>query len=77
MGIIADALGVPITLSRRAEGSSRGAALLALEGLGVSAPPPAPTGPTIAPDPARHTVHRAALARHRRLYDNVVGPGLS
>src|SRR5712692_7041932 len=75
--IVADVLGVPLTLCGDPEASSRGAALLALEALGAPPPPPLPAGATIVPDPGRHGVYRAARERQRRLYDNVVGPPLS
>lgn len=75
MGIVADALGVPITPSTETEGSSRGAALLASEALGLIpsvAAAPAGAGPAIQPDPGRHARYRAGLARHRQLYDLLV-----
>ena len=75
--IMADVLGVPLTLCGDPEASIRGAALLALEALGAPPPPPLPPGATIVPDPGRHGVYRAARERQRRLYDNVVGPPLS
>jgi gluconokinase len=74
-GIMADALGRPVTTSAIQEASSRGAALLALERLGeleVEAAE-APLGETFEPDPERHEVYRDALARQRRLYDAVLG----
>lgn len=64
--ILADALGRPVLLSAEREETSRGAALMALERLGVlpeaeaGAPPAADT---CAPDPARHARYRAARAR--------------
>jgi gluconokinase len=74
-GIIADVLGVPLTPSTETEGSSRGAALLASEALGLIpslAAAPAGTGPPVQPDPARHARYRSGLARHRQLYDLLV-----
>jgi gluconokinase len=74
-GIMADVLGVPLTPSTEAEGSSRGAALLASEALGLIpsiAAVPSGTGPAVQPDPARHARYRAGLARHRQLYDLLV-----
>lgn len=73
--IMADALGVPLTPSTEAEGSSRGAALLASEALGLIPSleaVPAGTGPAIPPDPGRHARYRAGLARHRALYDLLI-----
>jgi gluconokinase len=72
--IIADALGVPIVLADEPEASSRGAALLALEALGAPAPPRAPTGPVVEPDPAHHDRYRIARKRQDRLYESVVPP---
>lgn len=73
--ITADVLGVPLTPSAEAEGSSRGAALLASEALGLVPAldaVPARTRPAVLPDGARHARYRAGLARHRRLYDLLV-----
>jgi gluconokinase len=73
--IMADTLGVPLTPSTEAEGSSRGAALLASEALGLIPSidaVPAGTGPVIQPDAARHARYRAGLARHRALYDVLI-----
>jgi gluconokinase len=73
--MMADALGVPLTPSTEAEGSSRGAALLASEALGLIPSldaVAASRGPTIPPDPSRHARYRAGLARHRALYDLLI-----
>jgi gluconokinase len=73
--IMADVLGVPVTPSEEAEASSRGAALLALEGLGAIASieqVAAPAGPPVAPDRERHARYREGLSRHRRLYDALI-----
>jgi gluconokinase len=73
--IMADVLGVALTPSVEAEGSSRGAALLASEALGLIPSleaAPAAVQPAIAPDPARHARYRAGLTRHRQLYDLLV-----
>ena len=73
--IMADTLDRPVTVSGVEEASSRGAALLALEGLGelqIEAAP-APLGETFEPDPDRHEVYREALARQQRLYEAVLG----
>ena len=73
--IMADVLGVPVRPSTEPEASSRGAALLALEALGVlpslDAAPPG-FGPAVRPDPARHARYREGLARHRQLYDTLM-----
>ena len=77
-GIVADVIGVPLTISAEGEASSRGAAVLALEGLGRSVPAAAQAGAgVVLPDPRRHEVYRRGLERQRRLYENVVGPPLS
>jgi len=76
-GIVADVLGVPLALSGELEASSRGAALLALAGIGAPPPPAAALGPTVRPDPGRREVYRRALQSHRRLYETVVGPRMS
>lgn len=74
--IIADSLGRPVTLSRAAEASARGAALLALEALGLLPDIAAAAdllGPTCTPDPDRHAVYRQAIARQQELYARLVG----
>jgi gluconokinase len=73
--IMADVLGVPLTPSTEAEGSSRGAALLACEALGLIPSleaVAAGTGPTIRPDADRHARYRAGLERHQALYDLLI-----
>ena len=74
-GIMADALGRPVTTSGIKEASSRGAALLALERLGALEieTAEAPLGETFDPDPGRHEIYREALARQRHLYEAVLG----
>jgi gluconokinase len=72
--IMADALGRPITLSAVDEGSSRGAALLALEALGHverAEEVEAPLGETFEPDPERTEAYRGALDRQLALYEAV------
>ena len=71
--IIADALGVPVALGRDTEASARGAALLALEALGLPRPAVPPPARILQPDPERHARYRVARERQARLYDNVVG----
>ena len=74
--IVADALGHPLSLSREEEATSRGAALLALDALGIRrlAPSaPAPLGATFVPDPASHARYTEALARQRAL-DRALDP---
>jgi gluconokinase len=67
---LADALGHPLTLASEDEASSRGAALLALEALGVLpdlAAAAGPLGETVRPSPAAHARYRLALERQRQL----------
>jgi len=74
--IVADALGRPVAMSSVAEASARGAALLALEALGVldgAAGLPDFIGPSCEPDPGRHAVYREAGLRQQRLYEKLVG----
>ncbi len=73
--IIADALGRPVVASAEPETTSRGAALLALHALGAIPSPavPAELGSTYDPDPARHTIYQAAIARQRQLYRLLIG----
>jgi gluconokinase len=71
--IVTDALGVPLSLGGDAEASIRGAALLALEALGVPAPAPAAPLRVLRPAPDRHARYRAARLRQDRLYDKIVG----
>jgi gluconokinase len=72
--LLADALGQPLHCAAEGEATGRGAALLALEALGVlrdTAAAPAAIAEVVMPDPARHARYRAALARHRRLDERV------
>ncbi len=73
--MMADALGQIVVASAEREGSSRGAALLALEALGAVPSleeVPAALGRAFEPDPARHERYRAAQERHRRYYRELV-----
>jgi gluconokinase len=68
--MIADALGHAIAWSDESEATSRGAALLALDALGVRpvrAAARTPLGPTFVPDPDRHARYVAALERQAAL----------
>jgi gluconokinase len=70
--IIADALGRPVRLPEESEDTSRGAALVALESLGVLPELTARAsqeGTLLAPRPAAHERHRAAMERQQRLLD--------
>jgi gluconokinase len=68
--LIADALDRPLLVSREAEATSRGVALLALDALGLrplGTPTPVPSGTTFLPDPVAHARSRAALRRQLAL----------
>jgi gluconokinase len=69
--IIADALGRPVAHSGVKEGSSRGAAVRALELLGHE-PGEAPLGDTFEPNRDATEIYRAALERQQALYDRVI-----
>jgi gluconokinase len=69
--IIADTLNTPVYPSHDQEASARGAALLALEALGVIpdvAQVPVHLGPPTLPDAGRGEVYRKAARRQRELY---------
>ena len=72
--IMADALGKPVKLSSVKEASSRGAALLALEALGIQKIEDAgfPLGKTFEPDAKSHETYLRALKRQRSLYEAVL-----
>ena len=72
--IVVDALGVPVEVRESTEASSRGAALLALAGLGAPAPAPEGAGQLFRPDPHRSDLYARARERQARLYGSVVGP---
>ena len=69
--IVADALGRPVAHSGVAEGSSRGAAVMALEALGEQ-PGEAPVGETFEPDAEATETYRAALERQQALYERAL-----
>jgi gluconokinase len=62
--ILADVLGLPVTLSGADEASARGALVLAGADLG-----PAPLGRRLEPRPERTEAYRAARERQHRLYE--------
>ncbi|HYX77443.1 MAG TPA: gluconokinase [Gaiellaceae bacterium] len=70
MQVFADVLGLPLVASAVAEGSARGAAVYALERLGVETGA-APLGKTFEPDPERGEIYAAARDRQRDLYDRL------
>lgn len=72
--ILADALGHPLTVADDDEATSRGAALLALDALGLrplGAAGGPPRGRVVEPDAGRHARYRAALERQRRFDERV------
>jgi len=79
--IIADTLSVAVYPSRDHESSARGAALLALEALGIL-PDIAQVSPSleqpVKPDVEKHAVYRKAAERQQKLYQELLeeGPGL-
>lgn len=79
MQIMADALGTPVHASTEPEASRRGAALLALESLGVLgdvADAPTPLGECFAPRDAYTECYHAARLRQEQLYRLLVTNGL-
>ena len=75
MGMMADVLGRPVVDLGEHEASSRGAALLALEALGLLpdiAAVPTTLGATYEPDAARHARYQDGIARQTHLYDLLV-----
>ena len=69
--IIADALGVSLSPSLEQEASARGAALLALEAMGLLpdvAQVPAHFKPEVKPDAGKYAVYRKGAARQQQLY---------
>lgn len=76
--IMADVLGESILVSAAPEATSRGAALLALESMGVLkalGDAPAPLGKEYTPDPVRSEVYRAATSRQERFYHLLMASG--
>ena len=73
--LIADAIGEPVVSSDEEQASARGAALLALEGVGSIrdlGESPARFGEIYEPDPERHALYREARGRQARLYDALI-----
>jgi gluconokinase len=74
--ILADVLGCPLYASAVGEPSSRGAALLALESLGLANnrdPFPLEFTQIYSPDPDHHQRYLAAMERQHELYERLVG----
>jgi len=68
--VLADVLGRPLEVSAVAEGSARGAALVALERLGAPAPP-APVARVVEPRADRHEIHRVAAAEQHHVIERM------
>ena len=74
--IMADVFGSPVTTSEVAEASSRGAAVLALDSLGLIgglSDVPLYLGKAYKPVPDRHPVYEQARARYEALYNMMLG----
>lgn len=74
--MFADALGQPVTLTQESEATSRGAALLAMEAVGMIASPadlPPKLGETYEPNDAHYTVYLELLAHQNALYEKLFG----
>lgn len=72
--MLADAFGHPLTWSRQPEATSRGAALLALDALGIGEPlrsGTAPLGRVFEADRERHARYAAAIERQEALAERV------
>ncbi len=74
MQMMADTMNMPVRLSSIAEASSRGAALLALEALGLKSPKREIGGRMLHPHLQRGRVYRRALDRCRELCPQSSGP---
>jgi len=73
--IMADVLGRPVAASQIEQASARGAALLALEALGILGDlgeAPAFIGVVYEPDAGRHIRYREAMERQQGLYEKLV-----
>ena len=74
--IMCDCLGASFSLSPQAEASARGAALMALESLGIVADASrifAEEGQVVLPNPENHAIYRRALERQNALYRKLSG----
>jgi len=73
--IMADTLGRPVAISEVQEASGRGAALLALEALGILrnlSEAPDFIGPVFVPDVKHHERYRKAIERQKVLYEKLI-----
>ncbi len=71
--ILADVLQTPVRFVDVDEATSRGAAILALQALGLPQPPPPPTVHSAIPNPEAGPLYGRALARQEELYRQVIG----
>jgi gluconokinase len=72
---MADTLGRPVAVSEVQEASGRGAALLALEALGILnnlSEAPDFIGPVFDPDLNRHEIYLKAIERQKALYEKLI-----
>jgi len=70
--VMADILGAPVTQSGEAEGSARGAAILALEAIGTikdASKAPVPLGKTFKPNSRNKDAYQRARDRQHKLYE--------
>ena len=75
MQMMADVLGQPVIASAVPEASSRGAALLVMEAMGIISDlsqAPVPTAETYQPDTTRHGRYREAMNHQQTLYDELI-----
>ena len=73
--MMADVMGVPVIASAVPEASSRGAALLALQSLGLLndlSSVAVPEGRMFEPDPSHHQAYRRGRERQESLYDLLI-----
>jgi gluconokinase len=75
LGMLADALGLPVTIARVAEPSARGAALLGLKALDkdkFQALDSSLGGKIYSPDMRRHAKYQQAILRQQALYEKII-----
>jgi gluconokinase len=72
MQILADCAGKPLVRVPYEEASCRGAAVFALERMGVKVPHRLPRGRTFRPDAAAHARYEVEMRRQGRLYQALV-----
>jgi gluconokinase len=70
--IMADVLGRPLLASAEQEATSRGAAVLALEALGLAEDPPAIIGETYQPNGDHHARYQAAIEKQIEAYNRLI-----